>query len=111
MGYSHQVVNYFRDVLKIHSEVSISLAEVYQEYHFEANHGKYGCKVENKRMIWIGFCPIDKGLTIWSDDVLIPEGTIWHCLFCGHIKQPPVDPNFPDKNIPVKPIRPMSEAK
>jgi hypothetical protein len=112
MEYSHSVSEYFRGTLGIHPEDSINLAKVYQEYHFEPKHGKYGTKVEKgKKMIWIGFCEAEQEYTIWSDDVLIPEGTVWHCLFCGHEKQPPVDPNFPDKNIPVQPVIPIGSMK
>jgi ribosomal protein L37AE/L43A len=116
MEYSHQVVNYFRDILKIPPENSISLAKVYHEYHFEANHGKYDefstSKCLNK-MIWVSSCSVCQKVTIWCDDMIFKDGaTIWHCLECGFEKKPPdANPNRPDKNIPVKPIRPMSEAK
>ncbi len=59
--------------------------------------------------IWQAFCPQCKIVTIWCDDPIYKDGaTIWHCLCCGFEKHPPdADPNDPDKNIPVQPIRPM----
>jgi Zn ribbon nucleic-acid-binding protein len=116
MEYSNSIVTFFRNVLNIHPEDSINLAKVYQEYTFEVNHGKYNeyniPKCLNK-MIWEAPCPICKKVTIWTDDMIFKDGaTIWHCLECGHEKNPPnPDPNNPDANIPVQPIRPMSEAK
>ncbi len=116
MDYSRIIVEFFRNVLKIHPEDSINLAKVYEIYHFEDNHGKYNeydiPKCLNK-MIWQALCPVCKKVSIWCDDMIFKDGaTIWHCLECGFEKHPPnPDPNNPDKNIPVKPIIPLGSAK
>jgi len=120
MEYSQIIAQHFRNVFQIHPEDSIRLAKVYEIWKYGGDNGKFNeFKVDKgKRMIWIGVCPAENMWTIWSDDSYlpngspIPEGVIWHCLFCGHEKQPPnVDPNFPDKTIPVKPIIPIGSAK
>ena len=116
MDYSRIIWRHFKNVLGIHPEDSIKLAKIYEIYHYEKNNGKYDefkiPKCLNK-MIWEDECPVCKDVTIWCDDIIFKDGaTIWHCLVCGYEKKPPdANPNNPDRNIPVQPIKPMGNVK
>ena len=116
MDYSKIIVEHFRNILKIHPEDSIKLANIYEIYHYENNHGKYdefGIPKCLNKMIWESECPVCKDVTIWCDDIIFTGGaTIFHCLMCSYEKKPPdTNPNRPDRNIPVQPIKPMGNVK
>jgi ribosomal protein L37AE/L43A len=90
------------------------LSRVYDEWVLP-NHGKFNESNIQKclnKMIWESSCPICKEVTIWCDDIIYQGGaTIWHCLMCGYEKKPPdTNPNNPDKNIPVQPIKPYGDG-